>query len=286
LTNLFKGLEEFGLGNLSKKIEIYEEKNETDTKQSLLKKPVPITEEEVLFEKTFNCPVCGNDFKSKMVKSGKVKLLTQDTDLRPVFQHVDPLKYDAVVCPRCGYAALNRFFKYLTDTQISLIKSTISASFKGLSGSGDTLSYDEAITRHKLALVNSIVKKSKTSERAYICLKTAWVIRGKIENLSTEEETSENQMAIKNLQKEEEEFIQKAYEGFNEAILKEAFPMCGMDESTVSLLIADLARRTHKYEEASRWLSKILVSRNSNERIKEKAREIKDLMRESLSKNE
>jgi len=213
LTNLFKGLEEFGLGNLSKKIEIYEEKNETDTKQSLLKKPVPITEEEVLFEKTFNCPVCGNDFKSKMVKSGKVKLLTQDTDLRPVFQHVDPLKYDAVVCPRCGYAALNRFFKYLTDTQISLIKSTISASFKGLSGSGDTLSYDEAITRHKLALVNSIVKKSKTSERAYICLKTAWVIRGKIENLSTEEETSENQMAIKNLQKEEEEFIQKAYEG-------------------------------------------------------------------------
>lgn len=286
MTNLFKGLEEFGLGNLSKKIEIYEEKNETDTKQSLLKKPVPITEEEVLFEKTFNCPVCGNDFKSKMVKSGKVKLLTQDTDLRPVFQHVDPLKYDAVVCPRCGYAALNRFFKYLTDTQISLIKSTISASFKGLSGSGDTLSYDEAITRHKLALVNSIVKKSKTSERAYICLKTAWVIRGKIENLSTEEETSENQMAIKNLQKEEEEFIQKAYEGFNEAILKEAFPMCGMDESTVSLLIADLARRTHKYEEASRWLSKILVSRNSNERIKEKAREIKDLMRESLSKNE
>jgi uncharacterized protein (DUF2225 family) len=286
LTNLFKGLEEFGLGNLSKKIEIYEEKNETDTKQSLLKKPVPITEEEVLFEKTFNCPVCGNDFKSKMVKSGKVKLLTQDTDLRPVFQHVDPLKYDAVVCPRCGYAALNRFFKYLTDTQISLIKSTISASFKGLSGSGDTLSYDEAITRHKLALVNSIVKKSKTSERAYICLKTAWVIRGKIENLSTEEETSENQMAIKNLQKEEEEFIQKAYEGFNEPILKEAFPMCRMDESTVSLLIADLARRTHKYEEASRWLSKILVSRNSNERIKEKAREIKDLMRESLSKNE
>jgi len=286
LTNLFKGLEEFGLGNLSKKIEIYEEKNETDTKQSLLKKPVPITEEEVLFEKTFNCPVCGNDFKSKMVKSGKVKLLTQDTDLRPVFQHVDPLKYDAVVCPRCGYAALNRFFKYLTDTQISLIKSTISASFKGLSGSGDTLSYDEAITRHKLALVNSIVKKSKTSERAYICLKTAWVIRGKIENLSTEEETSENQMAIKNLQKEEEEFIQKAYEGFNEAILKEAFPMCRMDESTVSLLIADLARRTHKYEEASRWLSKILVSRNSNERINEKAREIKDLMRESLSKNE
>lgn len=286
MTNLFIGLEEFGLGNLSKKIEIYEEKNETDTKQSLLKKPVPITEEEVLFEKTFNCPVCGNDFKSKMVKSGKVKLLTQDTDLRPVFQHVDPLKYDAVVCPRCGYAALNRFFKYLTDTQISLIKSTISASFKGLSGSGDTLSYDEAITRHKLALVNSIVKKSKTSERAYICLKTAWVIRGKIENLSTEEETSENQMAIKNLQKEEEEFIQKAYEGFNEAILKEAFPMCRMDESTVSLLIADLARRTHKYEEASRWLSKILVSRNSNERIKEKAREIKDLMRESLSKNE
>ena len=63
-----------------------------------------------------------------------------------------------------------------------------------------------------------------------------------------------------------------------EAFSKESFPMCGMDEITVTYLIADLARRTGKYEESSRWISRVLTSRDANERIKNKARDIKELL--------
>lgn len=277
MANLFSGLENFGLGNLSE-MKIYEEKEKESSPSSGNVEKNTISEEDIIFDKTYLCPVCDKEFKAKMVKSGKVKLLSLDTDLRPRYQFADPLKYDAILCPHCGYAALNRFFKYVTNGQAGMIKKAISASFHGVKETESTLSYDDAIMRHKLALVNSIVKKAKTSERAYTCLKTAWVIRGKAENLP--KDTPNYDKAIEALEKEELEFITKAYEGFVEAFMKESFPMCGMDENTVTLLVADLARKIKKYDEAGRWISKILISKDANERLKEKARDIKDMLKE------
>ena len=60
--------------------------------------------------------------------------------------------------------------------------------------------------------------------------------------------------------------------------MKELFPMCGMDENTCTYLVADLARRIGKDEEALRWLSRVITARDANERIKSKAREIRDLI--------
>ena len=280
MANLFSGLEAFGLNNLAG-MDIYDAKDkETEQKASVDEKPA-FSEEDTIFDKTFTCPVCDKEFKSKMVKSGKVKLLNLDADLRPVYQHMDPLKYDAIVCPHCGFAALNRFFNYVTNTQAGLIKSNISASFKGIKESGSIFTYDEAISRHKLALVNSIVKKAKTSERAYTCLKIAWILRGKAETLP--KDTPEYKKIVEEMEKGELDFIAKAYIGFEESFTKETFPMCGMDESTMTLLMAELARKTGKYDDASRWVSKVLISKDANERIKQKARDIKDLIKDSKS---
>jgi uncharacterized protein (DUF2225 family) len=276
MANLFSGLDAFGLGNLSD-MDIYDEKEKEEAKNAVTDMKSAFSEEDIVFDKTYTCPVCDKEFKSKMVKSGKVKLLSLDMDLRPKYQFMDPLKYDAVVCPHCGFAALNRFFKYVTSVQAGLIQKNISANFRGLKEEGAIYTYDDAINRHKLALVNSIVKKAKTSERAYTCLKTAWVIRGKEENLP---ENAPDFMNLKNsLEKEELDFIAKAYDGFDEAFSKESFPMCGMDENTITLLMADLARRIGKYDEAGRWISKLLIARDANERIKAKARDIKDMIK-------
>ncbi|MFT4146082.1 MAG: DUF2225 domain-containing protein [Mobilitalea sp.] len=276
MANLFSGLEAFGLGGLSE-MDIYDAKEKEASKGGAEPAKDLFSEEDTIFDKTFSCPVCDQEFKTKTVKSGKVKLLNLDTDLRPIYQNMDPLKYDAVVCPHCGFAALNRFFKYVTSAQATLIKKSISASFRGIKESGTVYDYDDAIARHKLALVNSIVKKAKTSERAYTCLKTAWVLRGKAENLSKQLPDYKEQ--IQALEKEEIDFIAKAYDGFDEAFSKETFPMCGMDEITITLLMAELARRIGKTEEAGRWISRVLISRDANERIKQKARDIKALIR-------
>lgn len=277
MANLFSGLEAFGLGNLSE-IDIYDEKEKENAKKQEENSKPSFSEEDIIFDKTYTCPVCDQEFKAKTVKSGKVKLLALDTDLRPVYQDMDPLKYDAIVCPYCGFAALNRFFKYVSSAQIALIKKNITASFRGIKDEGTIYSYDEAIARHKLALVNAIVKKSKTSERAYTCLKTAWIIRGKTEHLPKELPDYTTQLV--SLEREEIDFLSKAYAGFDEAFSKEDFPMCGMDDPTITLLMAELARRIGKFDEAGRWISKVLISRDANERIKQKARDIKDLIKE------
>ncbi|TAH64528.1 MAG: DUF2225 domain-containing protein [Anaerolineaceae bacterium] len=277
MDNLFSGLEEFGLNNLSN-INIYDDKEKEEAKDNKAKSQNAFSEEDIIFDKTYSCPVCDSEFKSKSVKTGRVKLHSLDSDLRPRYHQADPLKYDAVLCPKCGYASLTRFFKYVTYTQSEWIKKSISANFKPVEESGSIYSYDDAIARHKMALVNSIVKKAKTSERAYTCLKTAWVIRGKMETLA--QDTPDYKKVIVQLKKEEMEFISNAYEGFSEAYMTETFPMCGMDESTIALLVAELARKVGKIDESSRWISRILISRDANERIKDKAREIKELIKE------
>ncbi len=277
MANLFSGLEKFGLGKLEKKLEVYEEESKTKGKDQGDDAAAPaVTEEDLLFDKTFVCPVCDEEFRSKMIRTGKVRLLSADTDLRPKYQVVDCLKYDALVCPRCGYAALSRFFKFMLSAQAKLIRENISVNFEGLPPVDNVYTYDDAIARHQLALANAIVKKAKSSEKAYICLKMAWLYRGKAETLP--EDTPDREKVLQELKEEEQELLENAYEGFESAFSKEAFPMCGMDEITVTYLVAELARRVGKYEESSRWISRVLTSRTANERIKNKAREIKEML--------
>lgn len=275
MANLFSGLENFGLGELQG-LDVYNTGN-NDKKDGAKESEKPkITEEDFIFDKTYTCPVCDSEFKSKSIKTGKVKLLGADSDLRPKYQLVDSLKYDAIVCPSCGYSALNRFFNYMTAPQAKLIKEQITVNFRGIENEGEIYTYDEAIARHKLVLVNTIVKKAKNSERAYTCLKLAWLLRGKAETLPADTDNYDQEIA--RLKSEEDEFIYNAYEGFTTAFSKEMFPMCGMDENTVTYLVADLARRCGKFDEAGRWISRVLIARDANERIKSKARDLKELI--------
>ncbi len=284
MANLFSGLESLGLGNLSEmKLFEHKEKEKEEAKKSAAQ-PVEVKEEDLLFDKHFVCKVCDKEFKSKMVRTGKVKLIGSDNDLRPKYQHVDSLKYDAIVCPYCGYAALNRFYNYMTDTQAKLIKINISANFKGLKEGEDILTYDEAITRHKLALVNAVVKHAKASEKAYTCLKLGWLFRGKAESLPVD--TPNLECVKRELVAQEKEYIANAYEGFMEAFSKEPFPMCGMDETTMTYLTADLARQIGKYDEALRMIARVITARDANERIKSKARDMKDLIKAESGKSD
>lgn len=275
--NLFSGLESMGLGKLSE-MNIYEESEiaHKDNMEEQKKQP-QFTETDFIFDKSYTCPLCDHDFKSKTVKTGKVKLVSTDTDLRPKYQNVDSLKYDVVACPYCGYAALNRFFSQLTSGQMKLIKANIAEVYKPGPPEGEILTYDDAIRKHKLTLLNTIVKKGKVSEKAFICLKLGWLMRGKRESLPEDTKNYEN--VIQSLVKQENEFLMNAYEGFSEAYTKELFPLCGMDEITVTYLLAELARRVGKNEEALRLISKVLTTRDASERIKEKARHIRDMIK-------
>lgn len=278
MSDIFSGLESFGIKNVDH-IDIFEEEVKEDKKVPMQEvEPKVVSEEDFLFEKTYTCPVCEHKFKSKMVRTGKAKLLGADTDLRPKYQGVDSLKYDAVMCPKCGYAALNRYFNFVMAAQAKAIREQISANFKDEQKEDKIYDYDTALARHKLALLNTVVKKGKASEKAYTCLKIAWLYRGKREKMKAEGKDRHKQ---EELFKEEMQTLMTAYEGFQSAFSKEDFPMCGMDQNTLSYLLADLARRVGKVEDAKRWVSKVLVARNANKRIKDKALDLKELLQKT-----
>jgi len=267
--NLFSGLEALGLGK-NEDMEIFKK----EEKAAEEKHEKVVSEEDLIYAKSFKCPVCDHEFASSMVRVGKNKLVSQDYDLRPRYQLMDALKYDAVMCPLCGYAALNKFFNSITLRQIGAIKEKVSNSFRGAPDKQGVYTYDDALLRHKLSLMCAVVKNAKLSEKAYICLKTAWIIRGKAETLP--EDVPNREEVIANLKVEEKEFMSNAYEGFMEAFSKEDFPMCGMDDITVTYLLADLAFEEGKYDVALRNISNILTRKDASDRIKEKARMLKD----------
>ena len=275
---LLSGLEQFGLTNLEN-MDLYEKPKKVEKDEQ--GKPVPVMQEQdFLFDKSFTCPICDREFKSRTVKIGKAKLAGSDLDLRPRYEQIDLLKYDIIMCPYCGYAALSRFFKFLTSPQAKNIQKTISATFKPQKETKEIYTYDEALERYKLTLANAIVKQAKSSEKAYICLKTAWLLRGKAEHLDKNLPDYEEQK--KQCEDEENEFLRNALEGFLAARQTESFPMCGMDEPTVDYLISVMAMRFEQYDVASRLITGILTSPGANPRMKDKARDVKEMLMKKI----
>ena len=271
MAGLLSGLSGLGLGNLEN-MNIYKnEEKEKQKKEAVVQK---VEEKDLIYDKTFECPVCGESFSSKIMKSGKARLLKTDQDLRPQYDGIDAAKYDVELCPHCGYAALSRYFTTVGSAQAKLIREHISQRVQLHPHTGDTYSYEEAVDRYKLALANAVVKRAKASEKAYICLKSAWLLRGYAESLEKEEESDRKKLA--ELRAQEAEYLENAYNGFTEAMQTEDFPMCGMDELTVEYLIGVLAARFKKYDVASKMVAAILTSPTANNRTKDKARELKE----------
>ncbi len=279
VSSIFSGLESMGLKNLAD-VKIYEEPEKEDKKKPEVHKDPVVTESDYVFDKRMQCPVCDKEFYNKTVKTGKPRLIGSDSDLRPKYVGIDSVKYDAIVCPNCGYAALSRFFSYMTSAQSKLIIENVSKTFKGLPQSGDVYTYDEAINRYKLALYNTIVKRGKNSEKAYTCLKIAWLFRGMKENI---EDSNPKAPAMRiACDAGEKEMLANAFDGFMASRSKEDFPVCGMDEPTLDYLLADLATRLGKYEIASKFASDIIVSRIANAKLKERARDLRDSIKDKI----
>lgn len=272
--DLLSGLEKFGFKNLGS-MEIYKNTDkEVESKSDGEPKKIVYQEKDFLFDKSYECPVCGKSFKNRTVRSGKLRLIESEKDLKPVYDQMEPLKYDVVLCPYCGYAVLTRFFGGLTSTQVKAIREEILSSFQPFETENDTYSYEEALIRYKLCLASTIVKHGKPSEKAYVCLKAGWILRDMGKELN--EGDQEYEEKLEKYRNQETEFLKNALEGFVIARQTESYPVCGMDEITLDYLIAVLAMEVGKTDFASKLISNILVSKSANNRIKDKARALKE----------
>ena len=253
---IFKGLDKL-LSAEVENIDIYN-KNEDKNNKSVAKKA--LEPKDVLYLKDYECPVCKNMFKNSTVKLRTTKYIRSDTDLKMYHEPLDPMYYDVIFCTNCGYAAISKQFAKLTAKQEELIKDRIMKNFKPTEYPL-VLSLDQAIERYKMALFNTIVKKGKDGEKAYLCLKLAWLYRDKGD------------------EKLERECIENSIHGFTEAFPKEDFPICGLEIHTLTYILADLSRRTGDDKKCLQYLGSIIVDRSANTRIKDKARMLKDMIK-------
>lgn len=269
---IFSGLEGLGLKNLDSD-SLFEEDKKTETEEKQVKITVKSQREleaELLYDKSFTCPVCDKNFTNKRIRGNVAKLKAADFDMRPVYQGIEPIKYDVVMCPHCGYAALTRFHGPLSPAIAKMVKEAISNKYIQTEESKGSYSYEEAIMRYKMALANSAVRKGKASEKGYICLRTAWLIRSYYESDEVEED------AIELLKEDEMEFLQNAYQGLSKARMTESSPICGMDSQTLDYLLVTLAIECDEIDDAGKLISKLLSERNLNPRISKKLPEVKE----------
>lgn len=237
-----------------------------------------VVAENILYNSRLTCPVCEKEILFRTLKSGKIRLLKTDLDLRPTYDLINPIFYEIAVCNNCGFAGLKKTLETISDRKIGLIKKNISSKFVKRTYP-DIYDHDIAIERYKLAILNAMVIGSKESEKGYLCLKLAWIYRDYLEeNLDIEEDIRKEYLA------EEENYLKCARNSFKDAYSNENMPFMGLDEITVKYLIGELSRRLGDIDEASRWIGEVIVSRTNNKRLKEKALDCKELIKEEKNR--
>lgn len=274
--NLFAGLEKFGFSGKEDLNILAEDapkkKNGTVNQKTEMK---ALEEKDYVLAKKITCPVCQKTFTTLQAKS-KLKRLDPDFDLRPNFEGIDTIKYDVTVCPHCGYGALNKNFEHISPTHIKLVKEQVSSRFCSVKDDEkkEIYTYDEALVRFKLTLVSTIAKRAKLSEKAYVCLNMAWLLRAEIKTMPSETEAQKKQLAGK--QAEFEEFYKQAFDGLMKAMETEMPPYCGMDNATIEFMIANMAMYYKKYDVATKLVARLLTAPGVPSRVKDKCMDLKE----------
>ena len=272
---LITGLEKFGFGKSQDFSDItLKSTGDASGADGNAPKAEP-TERDFLMDKNVVCPVCDRKFKILAVRGTKLRRLDPDPDLRPRYAYVDVLKYDTIVCPNCGYAAMTNYYEPISHNQIKRLKEQVMARFRPLGPSEKPdYTYEEAIERYKLCLMSAMVKNVRLSEKAYICLKAAWLYRDLIADLSKND--PQNTEKIEDCKEQFDAFYKQAYEGFSQALRSESTPMCGMKADTVEYLLANMAVYFDERDTALRYLSSLIISKQVPERLKNKCRDLKE----------
>lgn len=231
-----------------------------------------VEEKALLLDRKYVCPVCQAKFKAKSVKTGAAKLIDTAMDLRPMYQNIDIVKYDIVLCPECGYAALTKYFQVLSQAQILYIRNKVSKNFKKRKKFYDYYDYDTAEERYKLALLSTIVKVGAPSELGFVCLKLSWIFQARLQGLK------EGVADFEKCQTEAKIYSEKALEYLMKARMEEDYPICGMDMPTLDYLLAALSAMNNQLDMAMKMLGTVAQTRDVSERLKNKAYDLKEFI--------
>jgi hypothetical protein len=239
------------------------------------------SEKEYIFDKKMTCVVCDMPFTTKVLKSSKARRIGSDADLRPRYQNIDILKYGVCSCPNCGYSALHSSFAHISTRQAENVMQTVCTHFMPEDRTGwESYTYEQAIRMHELALQSAEAKLAKDGEKSYLHLLLAWLYREK-------QAQEENGSAVEQGTREDytlvaEEHYKAAFEGFQQAMMNEMFPIGGMDQPTLEYVIAYLAYHFGKLEVAAKMIGSVMTNSSASRNVKDRAYDLKEEIVKSI----
>lgn len=255
--DVFSELKDLGFDDVSG-IDIYGK----NKKQKKLVEEKKQSVDDFLYNKTVNCPICGNTFKVRAVKASAVRIFKKDTDFFISYKNINPYFYDVWLCPICGYAAMKSDFNKIKSYQKELVEKNISLKWHSKQYP-DIYDLSIAIERYKLSLLNYVAIEAHSSKKAMNCLKLAWMYR------------------IAGNKKIEKAFLKNALDGFVDAYSNEDFPIYGMTRFSLMYLLGELYRRLGIDDKALLWFGNVITNKLASPKIKDMARNQKDLIREN-----
>ena len=218
-------------------------------------------------EKT--CPICEKTFRVVKTRS-RIMVLKRDDDACVHYADFNPYYYTVWVCEHCGFAADEAtFMRKMPDRHLTILRAVLlTRSIKIPFVEERTL--ENAATAFRLALKFQELIRGKSSKRAKYAHQMAWIYR---EAGDTTQET---------------ECLSKAVEFYEDALMRESFPIGELTDNAVIYLVAAISNRLGDRKKATAYLSKLIGDKGVREReprVYDKARDLWGEMRAAKKSN-
>lgn len=194
-----------------------------------------------VYNSKMDCPACEKNFEFGKVRSKTVRFVGQDTDMFPKYEGENPLFYDAIVCPYCGFAYIGTEFGLLNRNDYQAIRTKVTPKWARRNFEGPR-TVDQAIEAYKIVLLNSTARQAPASEFAKDCMRLAWMHRIKGDSVI------------------EMKYLERAFQFYQDAYMKEHLPVGKLDEFTVMYMVGELGRRIGKYKDSLSWFTKLITA--------------------------
>ncbi len=197
--------------------------------------------EKTLYHAKITCPICATKFESMRVRSSSIRVQRIDNDFCQHYQSANPLYYEMVVCPRCGFAFNLEFAKtQMSAGQREKAKLRLQPVWQDRAKDyGGVRTWDDAMEAFRLALYALEDELVKSSKMGMLYLKTAWLYR------------------YKGNEAGEQKYIEKAISSFAKAYETESFSE-PKSELNIVYLLGALNLRAGKNQESAKWLELVL----------------------------
>ena len=129
-----------------------------------------------IFDREVECPVCGEKFTVKSVRSSRLRLDKIDNDMRQRFIDFEPLWYLVWVCPNCYYANFNFEFKQvLSSHKKKLMEQSKQLKEKVRFQFSNPRKIDEVFVSYYLMLQYLQVGATDVTAPAKVWLRLSWL---------------------------------------------------------------------------------------------------------------